>query len=277
VSNIFDLTAERFSRATALSLSQLSALAYEDPDVIRKVIEDGGMKLAWFENEETDTQAFVAWDDEVSVLVFRGTAEAKDWLTDLNADKVPYGSHSAAVLPFIATTYVHEGFWKAWCSVRDEILDYFVRIYAQERKILVTGHSLGGALALIAAHQLSIEMRHRGSVRLYTFGQPRVLNESGVGEANLLLLGYHRFVHNNDVVARVPAWGFAHGGRLNHFDHTGRLYLDPFAWIVWCDRILGRIRSRRLNPFKWTTDGIDDHSMDRYVELVRAWAEPSDS
>jgi hypothetical protein len=261
VSNIFDLTAARFSRETALSLAQFSELAYRDTDEICGVLNEGGLHVKWFEDEATDTQAFVAWDDSITVICFRGTENIQSAITDIEVKLLVYDYGAGEV---------HGGFIGSWNAVYTDIAQH-IEQNCPAKELLVTGHSLGGALAVIAADHFVYEGR---MVRAYTFGQPRVFDQRGVEQAAERLDGYHRFVHNNDVVPRIPfaGWGYRHAGRLNHFDHTGKLLLDPAAWMVFADRVIGRFKSRKLNPFKWTSDGLDDHSMTRYVDLVNTWA-----
>jgi len=263
VSNIFDLTAARFSRATALSLAQFSDLAYREVDEIYAVLTEGGLKMRWFEDAPTDTQAFVAWDDEVTVVAFRGTENIESAITDIKVKRIEYD---------YGVGQVHRGFIGSWNVVYRAIHQHIFE-NCPTSQILFTGHSLGAALALIAADHFVGDGR---KIRAYTFGQPRVFDAEGAARLAEHLDGYHRFVHNNDVVPRVPfsGWGYRHAGRLNHFDHTGKLLLDPAPWMTFADRVMGRFMSRKLNPMKWTSDGIDDHSMKHYLRLVGEWAAP---
>lgn len=265
MSNVFDLTTARFSAATALSLAQFSLLAYDEPGAIRAVIEQAGMAFSWIEDRAADTQLFVASDEHIIVVCFRGTAERRDWLTDLDTKTVEYENTEQAA----TGSFVHRGFWIAYALIVQKLFDVMKKHGGNSKSVLVTGHSLGGALAAIAAYEIA---QLRVPVRLYTFGQPRVGDDRFVKSVAGSLLGYHRFVNNNDVVPRVPPvrWGFRHAGRLNHFSHQGKLLLDTSPWIILVDRILGRIK----DIGKWGTDGIKDHSMKAYVDLVRGMANP---
>ena len=81
---------------------------------------------------------------------------------------------------------------------------------------LVTGHSLGGALATIAAVDLKVALGITNPLSLYTFGQPRVGN-AAFSDYVMKTLGpdnYVRVTHDNDPVPRMPpsAFSFKHGG-----------------------------------------------------------------
>jgi predicted lipase len=79
----------------------------------------------------------------------------------------------------------------------------------------VTGHSLGGALAVFAAVDLQSNFAAAGKVTLYTYGQPRVGNEVFSDFLFSQLYGrYIRVTHYDDTVAHVPP-------RISGFKHAG--------------------------------------------------------
>jgi len=80
----------------------------------------------------------------------------------------------------------------------------------QNKKLYITGHSLGGAMATICASR----MVARGIVvsGLYTFGSPRVGDAEFVAHLGTT---HFRFVNNNDIVTKAPPLmcGFRHHGQ----------------------------------------------------------------
>jgi hypothetical protein len=82
-------------------------------------------------------------------------------------------------------------------------------------RIWLTGHSLGAALATLAAD------RFQDVQGLYTFGSPRVGDRQF--QKNFQLRAY-RVVNGDDIVARVPPKGiYRHVGALKFIDHQGRI------------------------------------------------------
>ena len=85
----------------------------------------------------------------------------------------------------------------------------------KKSKIFVTGHSLGGALAVFAAVDLKKNFYPETSIILYTYGQPRVGN---VDFSNFIFSqldgSYVRVTHYDDLVTHVPPKisGFKHAG-----------------------------------------------------------------
>jgi len=135
--SVGSIAARNFTWRTALSLAMASDLAYSPRDVVERTALNWGLNTCAFV-EALDTQSFVAATNDVALIAFRGTESIRDWITDLNARRVtrPYG-------------LVHRGFYHAFNDVRtrlERVLESF-----PERKIVLTGHSLGGALATVAA------------------------------------------------------------------------------------------------------------------------------
>jgi hypothetical protein len=88
---------------------------------------------------------------------------------------------------------------------------------AQERTVWFTGHSLGGALATLAAFW------YEGKSTLYTFGSPRVGNATF--RAKFGNRSAFRITHATDIVPTVPhIMCHARPNALESFEHVGRHY-----------------------------------------------------
>ncbi|MGH7128824.1 MAG: alpha/beta fold hydrolase, partial [Planctomycetaceae bacterium] len=149
------------------------------------------------------------------------------------------------------------------------------------RRLFLTGHSMGGALATLAAARLDSIGAHISGV--YTFGSPRV-GDRAFAQAYHKRLGHvtYRYRNNNDVFTLLPpaapAWlrslcklrrvpgGYRHVGRLMYFDHCGKFHEDPGLW----ERIVDAAQGRLADLGTWGTDGVKDHAIKRYVELCAA-------
>ena len=93
-------------------------------------------------------------------------------------------------------TQVHRGFFNAYNAIAGNIRSELrTLIHAFPRaEILVTGHSLGGALATIAAADLRGSLRVANRIRLMTFGSPRV------GDDNFSDWLFSQFTNRNDLI-----------------------------------------------------------------------------
>lgn len=193
-----------------LSLAAASELAYQlDSSVTRKTAKaDWGFKHC-MTFDVRDTQGFIAWDDNLVLLSYRGSEKnVGDWLGNLNLAGITH--------PEIGK--IHRGFSSAFDDAFpfvDQILEV---ADAKSKKTVITGHSLGGALAVLAGTHYA---RMLDIISIVTFGQPKL------GQKPLerffdryLSERYLRVVNNRDVVAMIPP-NYNHFGKLIHFDENG--------------------------------------------------------
>ncbi|XVF64076.1 hypothetical protein PTKIN_Ptkin09bG0137900 [Pterospermum kingtungense] len=173
------------------SLSMMAAkISYENEAFIKtRIIEHWKMKFLKLYNfwndfqERYSTQAFMFEDTRANpnliVVAFRGTSpfSADDWRTDVD-------------------------------------ISWLRKVLKQnpEARFILTGHSLGGALAILFPAVLMLHEEEWLLQRLdgvYTFGQPKVGDEK-FGEfmkERLRKFGvkYFRYVYGDDLVPRVPS------------------------------------------------------------------------
>nr|WP_242045876.1 lipase family protein [Leptolyngbya sp. FACHB-16] len=268
-----------FDVRTALSLAKASQLIYQDLSYVKEISRRWGINVEknfeYIDSHAQDTQAFLFKTDEYIVVAFRGSQEIKDWQTNF----------STRLKKFALTTQmepldeditpprgqVHRGFQTAWDSVERRILrqiQHWNEGRAVPLPLLITGHSLGGALATVAAASL---VKRKFPVQgLYTFGQPRVGDLIFVTEISLALKGrVFRFVNNNDIVPHIPPpylpWNpfrlYVHIGQTRYFNARGSLMRYPNPVLRLLDFFIGLIR----DSFEPGFDLIKDHYMEYYI------------
>ena len=238
----------------ALCLACAANLAYLDEDEVKPVVEGWGFpEFKFFDLGET--QAFVCGNAEAILIAFRGTepGKLKDWLTDLKFRREEGVGGE-----------VHRGFKGALDSVWPDVAAFVGDIRTTNQTLWFCGHSLGAALATLAAARFRVleGLQIQG---LYTFGHPRTGDSEFA--RNFDDERVYRFVNNNDVVTRVPTrkMGYSHVGRLVYLTNKGRMTNRMNLWQRLMDRVSGRIDDLG----KLGTDGIKDHDMSRYVGIIR--------
>lgn len=204
--SIASLAEARFIWPAALSLALASRLAYEATAAVEATAGGvWGFKQCQF-IEADDTQCFVASTPQTILISFRGTENVGDWLADLDvlSRTRPYGM-------------VHRGFLAAFQAVETQLLEAIAAL--PNRTLLLTGHSLGGALATLAA----AEWHDRFPAKwIITFGQPAVGKGAFTQFMQPQTDSFIRFVNDNDIVTRVPPT-YQHVGRLMHFNAAGNV------------------------------------------------------
>ena len=126
---------------------------------------------------------------------------------------------------------------------------------------MVTGHSLGAALATLYADRIA-DMH---SV-CYTFGSPRVGDKQLIENMNFTC---YRFRNNNDIVTRVPPelFGYTHkSDELKYFDVDGQVRHGFSRMYMFSQWFRGTYRTLMRDK---TWDAFADHSMGDYYKLCK--------
>ncbi|WP_424767947.1 lipase family protein [Paenibacillus sp. sgz302251] len=138
---------------------------------------------------------FVLTSEHASVLAFRGSGSAVDWVADFIAQQTPYRPVKNAGL-------THKGFTDIYMSARNQILE-LVKQLPEDKPLFVTGHSLGGALATLASYDLASNTAFTSPI-VYTFGAPRVGDPAFVRQYNTTIATHWRFQNEFDIVPHLP-------------------------------------------------------------------------
>jgi pimeloyl-ACP methyl ester carboxylesterase len=144
----------------------------------------------------------------------RGTTSALDWACDARVDQAPFTDCTGRALPGVR---VHAGFYAQMVGLFG-LVDAGVRRHLDRgRHLLCCGHSLGGAVAMLAA--LNYGSGYPGQVSYAGFGTPRVGNRAFAAEFDRCVRGGLRVRNRRDPVpclipeVSLPGLEYVHGGR----------------------------------------------------------------
>ena len=148
---------------------------------------------------ESSVFGLVAWNavDKTAIVAIRGTKTIWEWIADVDAAPVPY-------IPDIRAGLVHMGFQLVYEHIRGSIRGLITTGCAGVGRILVTGHSLGGAVAVLCGYDIAKNFGLAIVPELYTFAGPRAGAPDFVLNFNGLLPKCIRAVNFMDVVPQVP-------------------------------------------------------------------------
>jgi triacylglycerol lipase len=234
----------------ALALAELAMIAYNDEAEALEAARAIGFSEAQLIDND-GSQAFRFTSEHDVVLACRGT-EPTEW-NDIQAD-------ANAVMSVVGTFgNVHSGFNREvddlWPVLEDLIRE-------NTKPVWFCGHSLGGAMATICAYRCKTSAISSNPQELHTFGSPRVGCRRYIRHAEVT---HYRWVHNNDVVTRVPpAWmGYRHCGNEIYLDRYGRIRKLTGIW-----RSRDRWRGLIKGLLKWKFDLLEDHSIKQYAQHI---------
>ncbi|HXZ96344.1 MAG TPA: lipase family protein [Burkholderiales bacterium] len=295
-----------FDRDIAWWLAECSRLAYENKRRVYDELADAGFEFVIF-FDTVATQGYLASHPgtaglgQFAVLAFRGTEN--DWadilsdvavfkstlpdelypvLTAPGSGGASYRAHTGFIYALkVAWGVAIDGFspkrqmkapkWYGAKGVSDALFDILEENNWRDIPVFMTGHSLGGALASLAACP-------RPPAMLCTFGCPRVADSMLAQALDGRNVRVFRIVNSTDIVPRVPSaiWGFRHFGRLVYLTRKGNCVEGSKAQFLF---VAGSIFTLigllfMILPFNWVAHGLRPKifSNHRIIEYVRKLA-----
>lgn len=238
---VFPEKFEGYDHRVALNLARISQWVYpfgvavsvdyktnedflEDMERKRKIASAWGFRsFQYAYSEDMKILALILRKRGDVIICFRGTV--LDNTINLHADI------QARFVPMASFGSVHKGFSSAVDSIWAEIK---ARIPPGEKqRIWLTGHSMGGALALLAGARFVTEYKRRPNIvinGLYVFGAPRVGDQDFADAFNNTYLQRRSFLFAkyNDIVTVLPPcikkiWEYKDVGNIIYIDQEGAL------------------------------------------------------
>jgi hypothetical protein len=149
-----------------------------------------------FQNAVLDTFGIAAIKDDECLLALRGSKSETNALEDVDIlQQNPWGDGCKGCL-------VHDGFYRAWQSLRHEAHEALDAMGCSQKTLRVTGHSLGGSMAALAAFEMTQWYQISA---VYTYGQPRTGNSQWVAAFASRLAGVP-FFRVTDFKDPIPQW-----------------------------------------------------------------------
>jgi len=236
--------------AQAYALARVARAAYRNDPESDSAFHDAFDSVGTFRS--TRVFGLVAANADDVVVAFRGTHEDREWIEALAYGQAPWGFGRA-----------HKGCSRLVENIWTHLLAGLYDEGATERRIWLTGHSIGGTLALVAAARLEFEGFDVFNVT--TFGSPAVLDKAA---AESFRCNVYRVVNNEDIVADLP-WPtltdtYVHAGERILLTASGRLAAAHHS----------RDLAKRMDRANAIGEGVlpagpmHDHQIAQYVEKL---------
>uniref|UniRef100_A0A6C0DV16 Fungal lipase-type domain-containing protein n=1 Tax=viral metagenome TaxID=1070528 RepID=A0A6C0DV16_9ZZZZ len=169
---------------------------------------------------KTDLQGYIGILKSTNTIyiVFRGSSSKLNWMADFEFTKREYDTYSDCECK------VHHGFYDATENLKDQVINLVREIKYKTgfSSVIVTGHSLGAAIAQLIGMELSaVDIKNQ----IYNFGQPRIGDDKYAKFVNVISKELVRFTHDKDMVPHVPPreFGYLHSCREVFEDKYGKL------------------------------------------------------
>ncbi len=276
----------------AYALSLISGWAYAEGQVLADQLQYYGFPQCTVEQLSVANPAMLvvatayfvrSQDGRTAILAFRGTEPTSliNWLTDAECAKYAFGGG-----------YVHSGFFANVEALWGDISETVQTAIGDGRleELYITGHSLGGAMAVVAAARIFDDARltewQRRTRGIYTFGQPIVGDGEFKAHCDPVFGSFlFRHVYDDDVVPCLPPTSvdsdFKHFGVRRHAtdcDETWEVQAgDRRANLLGFASVLESFITRRIDIFHGVkvAYSLDDHSPRGYIDVCRNSVDPN--
>ncbi|CAE7501743.1 unnamed protein product [Symbiodinium sp. CCMP2592] len=226
-----------------------------------------------------DAHGFIAHNEQDVVISYRGTTGIVEWLTDLAASPTPFQPHldqersSRSCFPAggrqrQSSPQAHQGFYDAFlasvCDINQKLMPQ-LRDTSRPKRLVIVGHSIGGAIAMGALGYLLQAFNFAASphrILFVSIGQPRFGDEIFAAWMDKQVGALRRrgkccavrLANDCDAVPTAPSTqgGYRHAAKLCLLTSEGDLLVGP------------EVEERDGS----LAEGVDEHRTDNYLNLL---------
>jgi len=197
---------EGFTTDDINKYTKLSELAYDTKSI--------GDNCKRFGNMDLKTFGFVCYDKQTKTIniAFRGTENISNLIDDAKFSKDSFNK--------CKDCEIHHGFNLLYSNTKEVFMMVFNEVYNNNEveKVVLTGHSMGGPLAMLGSIDVKEKISADVDLKLITFGSPRLGEENFINYFDNLIKHHYRVTYKDDPVITVPPtlFGFKHIGYEIH-------------------------------------------------------------
>ncbi|MCA6063095.1 lipase family protein [Thalassolituus marinus] len=240
--------------ATIQSYGQLAADTYLPETELEDQLKSQGQTLVHQAvMAESQVSYFLSSTDDMQTIAVRGTANLTNAMVDLDIEFQPDEQLGITL---------HKGFKTSAAAVYADVKPHL----DSSKPITVTGHSLGGAIAVIVA--MFLEQEQRTPAQVITFGQPKVTNVTGAGVFDDIPLT--RVVTPKDIVPLVPPLSPLQIKDMDIYWHMGEeVILLGEGQYSQTSGVKAMLRATKIMSALPDADNLEAHKMDTYMSRIQ--------
>ena len=238
-------------------MARFANAAYESETGIHRLVESSDYKLVQYHTiPDVQVAYFLAFNEisRTQIISIRGTSNIENAMVDISL-KLRLDADTGVPL--------HHGFAYSAKQVFTELKPLLKPGY----KTNLTGHSLGGAVALILA--MYLDENQVKVDRVVTFGQPKVTNIPGANKVQHLDI--IRVVTPHDLVPLMPLFDPLDINNLDIFWHAGKevILLEDTRYAI-LEGASSMLRATKFTQKLLSEENLKDHQMSVYLNLIDA-------
>ena len=238
-------------------MAKFANAAYATESNIVQLVDSSDYKLQQYHTiPDVQIAYFLVFNDitRTQIISIRGTANIENAMVNISVKLKPDADIGVPL---------HAGFAYAAKQVYTELKP----LLKPGHKIRLTGHSLGGAVALILA--MYLEENQFDVDQVVTFGQPKVTNMAGADKVQHLDI--IRVVTPHDLVPLMPLFDPLDINNLDIFWHAGRevVLLEESSYAI-LEGTSSMLRATKFTQKPLSPENLEDHQMSVYLKLVEA-------
>lgn len=173
-------------------------------NTIQSAVQSTTQELVKIDKKVPVYFGFVLSSPQAQIIIFRGTQRTTEWLLNLTALQINPQEEDKPQF----SGRVHRGFVNIYRDLVTQTRE-IARKLDPTKPCYISGHSLGAAIATLAAMDLAITMPQlRPQLRLYTYASPRIGNPAFANAHSQLIPNHYRIVNLADLVPLVPSTMF---------------------------------------------------------------------
>lgn len=194
---------------------------------------------------------YIAESKDSLVLAFRGTDSTPNLDSDLDLFQIPF--------PYVKNAGLcHRGITRIYQSLREEVLDQLSQL-PQDKKFYITGHSLGGDLAIMAALDLAVNS-NRKAIIAYTYAAGRPGDRDFAAAYKAQVKNSFRIYNVHDFIPTLPAAEYP-----PPFTETGLVYEHVDVAVPIAFQMNNLFLNHRINYY-FQKLGEQDHNYFRQLQ-----------